>query len=118
MDPITLCKLKYPERFQGTTSRKNYFEGWYYKLVDATEEHVLAVIPGISCGSTKEDSHAFIQVFNGTTGDYDYFTFPINEFLPASRAFEVRIAGNFFSDSALRLDLAQSGHRITGELWF
>jgi tocopherol cyclase len=118
MDPGNLWKIMHPERFQGSKSWRNYFEGWYYKLVDAAEEHVLAVIPGISLGSTKEDSHAFIQIFNGTTGDYEYFTFPVNEFLSASRAFDVRIAANCFSDSALRLDLAQSGHRITGELWF
>lgn len=119
MDLAKLRKFMHPERFQGSTNRRNYFEGWYYKLVDAAEEQVLAVIPGISLGATTGDSHAFIQVFNGTTGDYDYFTFPVNEFLPASRAFDVRVAANFFSDSALRLDLAHgSGHRITGELWF
>ncbi|HDS45019.1 MAG TPA: hypothetical protein ENN68_02805 [Methanomicrobia archaeon] len=119
MGPDNLRKIMHPERFQGSKSRRNYFEGWYYKLVDAAEEHVLAIIPGISLGSTKRDSHAFIQVFNGTTGDYDYFTFPVDEFLPAARAFDLRIAANHFSDSALRLDLARgSGHRITGELWF
>ncbi|MBN1455418.1 MAG: hypothetical protein JW945_04115 [Methanomicrobia archaeon] len=108
----------HPERFQGSTNRRNYFEGWYYKLVDAAEERVLAVIPGISLGSTKDDSHAFIQIVNGTTGNYDYFTFPAAAFLPASRAFDVHIAANRFSDAALRLDLAQSDHRITGEVFF
>lgn len=118
MERVKLRRLWHPELFQGSKSRKNYFEGWYFKLVDATEEHVLAVIPGVSLGSTAEDSEAFIQIFNGTTGDYDYFTFPITEFLPALRTFDVRIAGNVFSSSTLRLDLAQSDRRITGELRF
>ncbi|MGC9444844.1 MAG: tocopherol cyclase family protein [Candidatus Methanospirareceae archaeon] len=108
----------HPECFQGSKSWRNYFEGWYYKLVDAAEENVLAVIPGISLGSTENDSHAFIQILNGTTGEYHYFTFTTDEFLPASRAFDLRIAANRFSDAVLRLDLAQAGHRITGELWF
>ncbi len=118
MDLASVRTLWHPERFQGSTSRRKYFEGWYYKLVDAAEEHVLAVIPGISLGSTAEDSEAFIQIFNGTTGDYEYITFPLTDFRPASHAFEVRIAENCFSASALRLDLAQSGHRVTGELRF
>ena len=119
MDPPgKLQEIMHPERFQGSKSRRNYFEGWYYKLVDAAEEHILAVIPGISLGSTDEDSHAFIQIVNGTTGEYNYFTFPVAAFLPASRAFDVRIAANLFSDAALRLNLAQADLRITGELWF
>ena len=118
MVPGTRGKIMHPERFQGSKRRRNYFEGWYYKLVDAAEEHILAVIPGIACGSTKEDSHAFIQIFNGMTGDYDYFSFPVDDFVPDLRAFDVRIATSRFSDSALRLDITQSGHRIAGELWF
>ncbi len=108
----------HPELFQGSKHRRKYFEGWYFKLVDAVEETILAVVPGIALGVSHEDSHAFIQIFNGKTGDYSYFTFSLDDFRPASRSFEVRIAENFFSASALRMDLTQSRHRLKGELRF
>lgn len=114
----TLRKIGHPELFQGSKHRRQYFEGWYYKLVDAAEATLLAVVPGIALGVSHEDSHAFVQVFNGTTGDYTYFAFPVADFHPASQRFEVRIGENSFSAAGLRVDLTQSGHRLKGELRF
>jgi hypothetical protein len=111
-------KIGHPELFQGTKSRKKYFEGWYYKLVDAGEATILAVVPGIALGASHEDSHAFVQVFNGKTGDYSYFTFSLDDFRPASRSFEVRIAENYFSAAGLRLELQHPSRKIRGELRF
>ncbi len=37
----------HPQRYQGARRDYPYFEGWYYKLIDASEEHRYAVIPGI-----------------------------------------------------------------------
>ena len=36
-------KIWHPEIFQGSLRKKRYFEGWYFKLVDATETYALAV---------------------------------------------------------------------------
>jgi tocopherol cyclase len=113
-----LRKIWCPELFQGSKYRRKYFEGWYFKLVDAAEEIILAVVPGIALGVSHEDSHAFVQVFNGKTGDYTYFTFSVDDFLPASRSFEVRIAENYFSAAGLRLELQQPSRMICGELRF
>jgi tocopherol cyclase len=111
-------KIWNPEWFQGTKNRKNYFEGWYFKLVDASEEHVLAVIPGLALGSTKQDSHAFIQVLNGNTGDSDYYRFSIDNFNPSVTKFEVTIGTSYFSADTLKLDLTNTNHKIRGELRF
>ncbi|MBN1763426.1 MAG: hypothetical protein JW878_10210 [Methanomicrobia archaeon] len=113
-----LRKIWNPELFQGKKTYKNYFEGWYFKLVDTAEAHILAVIPGISLGKDKENSHAFIQVFNGKTGDFEYFTFPVAAFIPSSRNFAVTIGKNQFSTASLTVDLDQSGQSIRGELHF
>lgn len=118
MVPGTLRKVWNPELFQGKKTYKNYFEGWYFKLVDASEATILAIIPGISLGKNKTDSHAFIQVLNGKTGDYAYFTFSIDEFMPSTESFAVTIGKNYFSTESLRLDLNKSGHRLRGELQF
>ncbi|HUV03036.1 MAG TPA: tocopherol cyclase family protein [Desulfobacteria bacterium] len=118
MVPVNLRKIWNPELFQGKKSYKNYFEGWYFKLVDAAEAHILAVIPGISLGEDNEDSHAFIQVFNGKTGDFEYFTFPVDAFSPSSKNFAVTLGKNQFSAESLTVDLNQSGQGIRGELHF
>jgi tocopherol cyclase len=107
-----------PELFQGTKTYRNYFEGWYFKLVDASEEHILAVIPGIALGKTKSESHAFIQLLNGKTGDFEYFTCSIDDFIPSQKRFEVTIGDNYFSADTLNLNLTHSHRRIRGELTF
>ena len=107
-----------PEIFQGKKTYTNYFEGWYFKLVDAAEETILAVIPGISLGEDNEESHAFIQVLNGKTGEFAYFTFPVDAFVPSTKKFEVTIKNNYFSTDALKLELNASDKRIHGELQF
>jgi hypothetical protein len=33
--------------YHGHGRHSNFFEGWYFKFVDAAEEHVQAVIPGV-----------------------------------------------------------------------
>lgn len=38
MFPIYLKTLQNPEMYQGWRKSKNYFEGWYFKLIDATEQ--------------------------------------------------------------------------------
>ena len=113
-----LRKLWHPERFQGSISSRNYFEGWYYKLVDAAEHHRLAVIPGVSIGENREQSHAFVQVFNGTTGDFTYFTYDVDDFSASRDAFMVSIADNVFSAREMRLDIDRQDRHIRGALEF
>jgi len=113
-----LRKLWHPERFQGSKTSRHYFEGWYYKLVDAREQHRLAVIPGISLGESEEQSHAFIQVFDGTTGDFTYVTYAAVDFSAARDAFEVSIADSLFSAREMALDIDREDRRITGTLRF
>jgi tocopherol cyclase len=111
-------KIWNPEWFQGKKTYKNYFEGWYFKLVDASEKHILAVIPGIALGETADNSHAFIQLLNGNTGDFGYYTFSIDDFISSATKFEVTIGNNDFSADSLKLDLTNSNHTIRGKLRF
>jgi hypothetical protein len=111
-------KIWKPELFQGTKRSTNYFEGWYFKLVDQLEENIFAVIPGIALGTTKEGAYAFIQFLNGKTGDFEYFTFAIDDFIFSSKDFEISITGNYFSASVLRLDLHGPNHSVRSRLTF
>ena len=37
-----------PEQFQGWGKKRSYFEGWYYKIINASETKAFAVIPGLA----------------------------------------------------------------------
>ena len=38
----------HPEQFQGWNRNRNYFEGWYFKIVNEDETKAFAIIPGTS----------------------------------------------------------------------
>ena len=97
-----VSRLHDPAIFQGTLGKRHYFEGWYFKQVDQNGSK-LAAIPGVSLAG--EDSHAFIQVFNGRTGRSHYFSYPVEEFKPGKEPFTVVIGGNRFSYEGLELDI-------------
>ena len=42
--------------FQGNNKKKNYFEGWYFKMVGQDGESIISVIPGIALSSLKKNS--------------------------------------------------------------
>ena len=73
-------RLFNPEIFQGIYKRKNYFEGWYYKLIDQQRQVVLAIIPGIAIGSSPKDAHTFIQVIDSIRGRVHHFKYPLDAF--------------------------------------
>ena len=102
--------------FQGKMRWKHYFEGWYYKLVDGSEKHIHAFIPGVSLGSSKDSSEAFIQWLNGISGEYQYFRFDTEVFKPSDKRFEVWIGKNYFSLEKIVLDIDQDGHKLKGEV--
>jgi hypothetical protein len=105
-----ISRLRNPTIFQGSLRRQRYFEGWYFKHVDRNGSK-LAVIPGISLAGI--DSHVFVQVFNGTTGESNYFSYPMEEFKPEKEPFGLIIGGNRFGFDGLRLDIDDY---IKGEL--
>jgi tocopherol cyclase len=109
-------KILNPELFQGSLGRRGYFEGWYFKLIDEGREHAAAVIPGIALGDGPHspDSHAFVQFIS--SGQAEYFRYPLSDFRADKREFRVRIAGNDFSACGVTLNLGQG--RIAGKLEF
>lgn len=53
-----------PERFQGWNKQRSYFEGWYFKVLNADASKAYAFIPGIAMDA-QSNRHAFIQVLDG-----------------------------------------------------
>lgn len=112
-----LRKLFHPEIFQGKFKKKHYFEGWYFKLIDQSMEHALAIIPGISMGKNRADSHAFIQIlYNGRL--VHYYRFDHSAFRYHTGRFAIRIGENYFSESRLSLKLEDHNLKLYGNLIF
>jgi len=97
--------------FQGQGRKDNYFEGWYYKLVDKKLDNVFAVIPGISIKDNDRDTHAFIQVLDGKNAVSSYYDFSCRHFTYSKKGFDISIGKNHFSGKGMYLDIERGGIR-------
>jgi hypothetical protein len=111
-------KIWRPGVFQGAGQHAPYFEGWFFKLVDAARQHVLAVIPGIHLAPDSAESHAFIQILDGKTHQSSYRRFPLDCFQADSKRLALQIGANYFSEDSLQLNLAGDGREIRGQVEF
>ena len=103
-----------PDMYHGWGKSKNYFEGWYFKIVDPNEQYVFAIIPGISKGTEENRQHAFIQLFDGKNCKATYHEFPMTAFQASPDKFALKLADNYFSAKKVQLNLPN----LQGELHF
>ena len=95
--------LYHPEIFQGNLNKKNYFEGWYYKVVNRDQSSALAIIPGVSIGREVPD-HAFVQVLDGIKCKSYYYRYDIEEFNASDKILDVHIHNNHFDINGFTID--------------
>jgi tocopherol cyclase len=113
---ILLNKLRTlfnPERYQGWGNTRKYFEGWYFKIVNASETRAYAFIPGIAMDEAGL-SHSFVQVLDGKNKKSEYYSFSASLFKPSASDFEIYIDNNYFSTDSIEIDLPE----IKGRLCF
>jgi len=113
-----LRKLYRPEIFQGHNKKINYFEGWYFKLVDRKSDNIYAVIPGISISKVKSNSHAFIQIMDGKNATSKNFKFNFSDFIYSTEKFEIRIGNNIFSSKNISINIDQNSNIMKANLNF
>jgi tocopherol cyclase len=111
-----ITKTWHPASFQGAGKRKNYFEGWLYKLVDASRENVLAIIPGVFLGEKKSDSHAFVQILDGRTHQSTYHKFRLADFKAFSDKLYIKIGNNHFTEKYINLELSDYEREVAGQI--
>lgn len=111
-----MVDLLHPERYHGHRRRPPFFEGWYFKLVDASATARYAVIPGIFLSDDPAQHHAFVQVLDGTSGQASYHRYPAEDFQAATDRFELHLGPNRFSLSALHLDIDDEQRRVTADV--
>lgn len=99
---------------QGNTTKKKYFEGWYYKLVTADKKISFAIIVGIC----TEDAHAFIQVTENISHRSYYCRYPIDKIKFNDEPFSIELDGNYFSKDQLILNLSNEEIHLKTNLFF
>jgi hypothetical protein len=108
-----------PQNFHGHDARAPFFEGWYFKLVDAEGKRRFAVIPGLFLDPAGVDSHAFVQTLDGVTGVTRYVRYPLHDFVAHPSRFRIRVGPNLFSRDEIALNLAgEDGVEMRGVLRF
>ncbi|MDZ7605880.1 MAG: tocopherol cyclase family protein [Cyclobacteriaceae bacterium] len=100
-----------PEHFQGWGKTKKYFEGWYFKIINADGKFAFAIIPGIAMDGNG-NKHAFIQVLDGKLKTAQYFKFDADEFVPSPDHFDVRVGSSRFTATLIELHLPTLHGRI------
>lgn len=109
-----VTKIWHPAYFQHGSARLGYFEGWYFKVVDAQRGHPMAIIPGVSIEPSGR-RHSFVQVMSGD-GRSHWFDLPWGAFSYETDRFELRFAGSRFTDRVIELDLDDGEMSVRGSL--
>lgn len=102
-----------PEQFQGWKKQKNYFEGWYFKIVNKDESQAFAFIPGVAMDEIG-NRHSFVQVLDGKKKTAEYHKYDFGKFHPQTGKFQVQVGENRFSESNMKVEL----EGVKGELNF
>lgn len=109
-----ITTLYHPARFQSHPKRDGWFEGWYFKLVDADGRHPVAVIPGVSRDEAGGTTHAFVQTIRaGGTARYHRFDF--DAFTWTDDRFSISVGPNRFDEAGLHLEIEGD---LTGDVRF
>jgi len=116
--PLARSRIWNPAAYQGGDVSRRYFEGWYYKQVNAEETHALALIPGVSFSEDGESRHSFVQVVP-SWGETHYFSCSTENFRWDPRPpFRVSVASTTFDREGISLDIADKHSVVAGRLEF
>lgn len=107
-------RLFRPEVFQGSLRKKHYFEGWYFKHVSRELDSAYAFIPGVSLA--PGDSHSFIQILNGITGETHYAPYGVEDFSWKKDRLFVRVGDSVFTDRSIELAIDVPGVSASGRI--
>ncbi len=115
-DNLSLRGVFNPALYHGGSKRRDFFEGWYFKFVNAQKTRSCAFIPGVSLGKRDEEPHAFVQFLSGKESRADNFTFSYDQFKYDKKVFSISVGKNSFSLDRVTLALESGENEIRGEL--
>jgi tocopherol cyclase len=107
----SIRSIIHPEQFHGFTKKKNFFEGWYFKIVSKNEDRSLAFIPGIAINGDGK-KNAFIQIVDGNRNEAQFIEYQASDFTAHKKRFQLEIAGNHFNNNGIDLNLPNLEGRV------
>jgi len=107
-----------PSHYHGNSKKNDFFEGWFYKLVDSKGDNVYAIIPGVFISNDKTKEHSFIQILNGKNHESHYCKFSFNEFQSKKNKFEIEIGNSIFNEDFIKLEIERENISLKGKLHF
>ncbi len=99
---------------QGTTHKKEYFEGWYFKQVNLNHGVTISFIFGYSTNTINP--HSFIQIIRTNPLKTYYISYPLDDFISIDDGYQ--IGNTFFSVNELKLNIDTDEIRCIGHLSF
>ena len=111
-------RTRYPDLFHGHGRSRNFFEGWYFKLVDPGQEQVFAFIPGLFLGNSPQASHSFAQFVHGSQAYFRYLRYPAGAFQAARDSFDVGVGESRFSLEGIDVNLRDDRVSVQGQVQF
>ncbi|OJX43898.1 MAG: hypothetical protein BGO78_02740 [Chloroflexi bacterium 44-23] len=111
-------RLFNPSMHHPPRRKRPYFEGWYYKIANQSQERIFAIIPGVFYGEKPENDHAFVQLLDGKSARVTMQNFSIEQFKPSNQTFDIHIGQNQFKADHLSLDIPNGERKIQGILQF
>jgi hypothetical protein len=107
-----------PDVYHGKNKKLNFFEGWYFKLVQPRTGNTYCFIPGVFITSKEGQSHSFIQVLKGNENNFKYLRFKKDEFKASSSEFNLKVEESSFSLNQIDLNIKKKNEKIYGTLYF
>lgn len=107
-----------PGIYHGRRKKKDFFEGWYFKMVDSAENNAYAVIPGVSISMDPLKSHAFVMFLDARAHQMYYFRYPLSDLKASEKDFELTIGKSSFNIVEMKLNLEQGENRIIAHIRF
>lgn len=93
---------------------KNYFENWYFRLVDANKEKVVEILVGKSMG--EKGTEAFIQIMGEGIEEPICMTYPVEKMINTQKG--IQIEENSFGAEGIELNLSSEKFSLKGEMSF
>lgn len=113
-----LRAVRNPDIYHGKNKIANFFEGWYFKIVQPYSGYTYCFIPGVFLTNKEEHSHSFIQLIKGHEGSFKYLKYKKDDFNASSSEFNLQVGESFFSLDQIRLNINHEGECILGTLYF
>ncbi|MDR3594063.1 tocopherol cyclase family protein [Clostridium sp.] len=110
--------IRNPDIYHGNNKKSNFFEGWYFKIVQPRTGHTYCFIPGVFISSEEGYSHSFIQVLKGNENNFKYLRFKKDQFKASTFEFNLKVEESSFSLNQMTLNINQQYEKISGTLYF